>query len=1003
MSTAKNVYSAGETIDATVSINNLSVLDIENVITTITSPMMSAQENGSLDKTCEKICAGDQVQNRFDLLLGDLGDNPYSGMDIQFVIALVAMVVSAAGLAIMLITGKIRMNKTFCLLLLAGVMLVSLIPNVRAAETNEKTVELAKVIMVDGRFINLTATVTWEETVGPVIMKYDDRLDVSMLGMTGEPEITTVSVTSKKVGTDTPDDAVVVYVDGKLIAVGVGTAQAEWTVDGVKNTYQIKVEPATISMLMVTGHSLGTGSQGNSGQSIVCEDGQIYSTNERAYAFKLCTGNSAEKTVEGKDVTGMGLGYGSALRPTDINKLNESGSGVQGMDSALAYRWHQLTGEKVWVLNAAKGSTNLSTWVEDGYNYRHAVELFTTAEEIMYNEVQAGHYLLNKMGIVNYTTANGDQIWEADNYTEAFNSMWNGFREEMAIYDFDGDKVTDTVDCIALLPLWSVLEGSAIPAPLAFYSRADLLYTGKLINYAMSVFENDGVILASNVGRNWTSDADVEAYFKANPVEKLYGKLQNGTIHANPTTMLGGVYSEDGVHYCQIGYNVQGIETAESMYEYWYGLNNLTSVRFLQADGVSEVPDAIELPKGYTYIIVPDCAPTTAKLTYEITGNAATYNNCIVTAEELGQSVLTIKDINGNTVKTVNITVRELTEEELNATTWYTWDFANGSATNTAGVDTNNTLTLHKSADNTVISVSDLLKDGTLTAAKRTTLKLSNSVKLDASEGWMVEIVAKAHGSNAIGTFFSTGTAMNTSTYFYINSNGDVAIVKKGAYTNDAGTSVSSTYTYYMVSDTDFNASELASGNFDVNQYHKYQLRCVDGVISFWLDGVKIGDLAQTETSFDRNNANRYTGGNGSPFDFSLLVGTHIGCGNSSSGGTSQALLGTVKSMSIYTKGSKLALNVGLSAAEDIAPIIMYPGDSIKLPRPNTGDYCAKFLYWATNQDGTGTRYYAGDTYTHTGMVPVSLYGFWEALETTESVHSFVGGVCSNCGVTEGH
>ena len=171
--TSKNVYSAEETIDATVSIGNISGVDVANVKTSITSPMEPAQENGSLDKTCEKLGAAQLLQNSFDLVLGDLGDNPYSGMDIQFVVALVAMVVSAAGLAILLITGKIRMNKTFCLLLLVGAMLIGLIPSVRAAETEEKKVEVAKLIKVGDRLINLTATVTWEEVETPVITRAD--------------------------------------------------------------------------------------------------------------------------------------------------------------------------------------------------------------------------------------------------------------------------------------------------------------------------------------------------------------------------------------------------------------------------------------------------------------------------------------------------------------------------------------------------------------------------------------------------------------------------------------------------------------------------------------------------------------------------------------------------------------------------------------------------------------------------------------------------------------
>jgi hypothetical protein len=326
-----------------------------------------------------------------------------------------------------------------------------------------------------------------------------------------------------------------------------------------------------------------------------------------------------------------------------------------------------LTGEKVWILNASKGSTNLQTWKEGGFNYRHAVELFTTAEEILYNEVLAGHYKVNKMGIVNYTTANGDETWSAEEYTTAFNSMWEGFRREMALYDFDGDGQNDTVNCIGLLPLWNPCAmndwNNLFPEPLAFYNATGDMYYGKLINYSMSAYENDGVIMASVAGRSWTSDANVAAYFAANPIASMYGKLQNGTTHTNPTTMRNGVYG-DGVHYCQLGYNVQGIETAENMYEYWYGGNNVASVTLLQANGVDEVPNAVVIPEAGTYVVVPVANPSSAKLAFTVTGDAVSYSGCLLTAKKAGTATLTITDIQGNVLKIVNITVGEDPGEE---------------------------------------------------------------------------------------------------------------------------------------------------------------------------------------------------------------------------------------------------------------------------------------------------------------------------------------------------
>ena len=391
----------------------------------------------------------------------------------------------------------------------------------------------------------------------------------------------------------------------------------------------------------------------------------------------------------------------------------------------------------------------------------------------MYNEVQAGHYKLNKMGIINFTTANGDQTWPAEQYTKAFNSMWEGFQEQMRVYDFDGDGTTDTVDCISLLPLWNVCSmkqwDNLHKEPLAFFTTAGTKYYGKLINYFMSAFGDNGVILGSSVMRQWTSDADVAAYFQANPIENMYGKLQDGTTDKNPTTVRNGVYG-DGVHYGQLGYNVLGIDIAKNMYDYWYGKNDLVSLRLLQADGITEVPDAIEVRVGEEYVIAPDAVPASAKLTYSVSSSSVAYTDCMVIGVKEGEAVLTIKDLNGNVLKTVNITILPALEEEQEEVVWYAWDFAQGSATNTSGSSLDNTLSLVMSADSEVIEMTDILKDGTLAATQSTTMALSKPVTLDASRNWAVELVAKGEEGVNIRSFMSTDVTMN-GTYFNIDAN----------------------------------------------------------------------------------------------------------------------------------------------------------------------------------------------------------------------------------------
>ena len=159
----------------------------------------------------------------------------------------------------------------------------------------------------------------------------------------------------------------------------------------------------------------------------------------------------------------------------------------------------------------------------------------------------------------------------------------------------------------------------------------------------------------------------------------------------------------------------------------------------------------------------------------------------------------------------------------------YTWDFSKGSATSTNG---GRTLSLVKTGVSGTTAVEDLLTGGELVASSTTTMQLSESVTLSTSEDWTVELVAKGYEGVTMRSFLSTEKTL-AGVYFYI-TNGDLSLVSKVAYTPDgATTALKSGYTYYKVSDVDYAASPMGQGTFDQTQYHTYQLRCVDGVISY--------------------------------------------------------------------------------------------------------------------------------------------------------------------------
>ena len=442
--------------------------------------------------------------------------------------------------------------------------------------------------------------------------------------------------------------------------------------------------------------------------------------------------------------------------------------------------------------------------------------------------------------------------------------------------------------------------------------------------------------------------------------------------------MVIGEIFDDGTHYTQLGYNVQGIEVASSMYAYWNGNNAVQSVRLLQEDGVSEVPESIEVPLNKSYVIVPETVPSTAKLTYEVTGDAAYYENGFVRGKQEGEAVLTVMDTEGTVLKTVNITITEPIIEEYE---WYVWDFGNQSLTNTEGTTTDNTLSLHAS-EVSDMDLQDCLKDGVLDLTSgKSTLQMSKAITLDTSKAWSVELVAAAKNSTEpIRTFLATSASMSGAKYMYINSSGDLMLIIKAAFTADDGTAVSDDYTYFKVSDEDFAKSKLNS-DFDVTQEHKYELRCYNGIISYWLDGEKVGDLALSEQSSIRgNDAKHYTSKqpdyNGENFN-SMTLG-YWGTGSNATH-YSQGLLAKVKKLAIYAGSETLDLKVVLSAIPSIDPIAIRKGDQITLPAPDTSEYCAKFLYWSENRDGDGTTYNAGEVYTVTSDDSVTLYAIWEA------------------------
>lgn len=465
----------------------------------------------------------------------------------------------------------------------------------------------------------------------------------------------------------------------------------------------------------------------------------------------------------------------------------------------------------------------MNAWKKGASNYSHAVTLFKKAEEILSNEIEAGHYTLSHLGILNHTTANGDQTWSVSEYKTAFNSMWNGFKEDLA-YNFNGK--TETVDCIGLLPIWNVCAmggwSSMKAEPQAFYNDFKDCLNGKLVNYAMSALDDDDVIMASTIGRDWCAgDSAVAEYFSKNPIEDLYTKHSGGRP-VSPTTLQNGVYG-DGVHYNQLGYNVTGMEASESLYSYWYLNQKASSYQLLQEDGKTEVPATLELNAGEDYVIVPEVTPSYAKVDYSISDDdVISYQDCILYAKASGEATLTI----GGTTVTVTVTG---TAPDPTGEKRYEWTFEDG---------TQDTVTDDSSGSNVIETVTGeaTVTDGVLDATNAV-LKLATPVTIDPEKNWSVEVTMSAK-TDAGGAPASTGTLLNSTANLYqstmsiwVPKNGNMCLVQRQP----------NGFKWYMVSDSDWAAN--FPSDYDATEPHTYRLMNTNGTVSYWLDGKKIGDL----------------------------------------------------------------------------------------------------------------------------------------------------------------
>ena len=510
-------------------------------------------------------------------------------------------------------------------------------------------------------------------------LKYDDRKALgSLVGYVPvEVAVSNEQVTSNKVGTADADDHVLIYENGTLYAVGTGTATL--TVNGTAHT--VTVTPAPLTMLMITGHSVGAGDGGNIGQSVLCEAGQVYSSH-RPYSITSGEG---------------GLGYGAEVRAAckasdgttvavnnqqHLDAFTAEGIGTMGEGSALGYQWHQLTGDKVWVLNFAVGGSCLNEWqtgVEGHatwtkYHYDTAVRSFGYAQTVVKNEIAAGHYTFGHMVAfyhdgVNYSNYPG---WTYEKIEQDYLNMWNGYKTALAT-DMDGDGDLETFEGLGLLPFYNFLHeyNDHFDKPAAYYMASSADYPD--------------IFLASNIYFGWMREEGLSTF------PDITYTTQNGATLAKPVsvphsanggTSTNSVFcSVDNMHPTQVVHNAVGMNIAENLYTYLFGSHETATVTL--QDQAHNAITTLNMVVGEKQIIVPMATPKVkGNVTYAVDGVLSLSYPLQITATAPGSGTLTAY-ADGVMLAQVTVTVTENThvhcvcgghyDHDCESESWIAW------------------------------------------------------------------------------------------------------------------------------------------------------------------------------------------------------------------------------------------------------------------------------------------------------------------------------------------
>lgn len=518
----------------------------------------------------------------------------------------------------------------------------------------------------------------------PVMLSYDDRYSIYKdkdheeyndykIDHVTNLESKSHPVKTGEVQEQESDEVLTQTDDSNVRASGVGTAllvlvpkeeNSEAAYDKIYVHVTVEAAPLTIMYLMGQSNmegmcSANTGYQLN--KSVACEIGTVYSTyaptvwswskNISGINFsETCNSENAADFIAGSMNSASSLSGKTLEYP--LNTLTSEGEGKTGPDSALAYEWNRLTGEKVWTVNVAWSDTAIASWIPGQSVYERAITLSKLAQKVYEAEIASGHYTEGHRLMYWLQGETADRYRSASDYYDDFYTMYSDITKQL------------TIEKCGIIMLRSSVGSKE--------TEDELVMTGpRAAQYGIGGSTSsklNNVYVVTNDNEAWVSDAGVRQYFS-----KYNGKFDYPIRYgfSKVPTRITDVHYD--IHYSQIGHNENGIMAADGMYQMMqkHGQGDVT-VDWRDVNGKSVTQ--VYVRQNHTTTLVGVTTPVygAKNITYRTTGNIS-YDPETGTLKGLQKGTgATVSAIAGGKTITLSVTVLDEWDYSAELGTSYT-------------------------------------------------------------------------------------------------------------------------------------------------------------------------------------------------------------------------------------------------------------------------------------------------------------------------------------------